>query len=45
MHNDDVEDSEREDGDDDVEDGVEPQNIDIQVPVGPPTNRFRCNLN
>ena len=32
-HNDDVEDDEREDGDDDIEDGVEPQDIDIQVPA------------
>ena len=37
-HNDDVEDSEEEDGDEDVEDGVEPKNIDIQIPVGPPNN-------
>ena len=38
-HNDDVEDSEGEDWDEDVEDGVEPQNIDIQVPVGPPNDK------
>ena len=35
-HDADVEDDEGEDGDDDVEDGVEPQNVDIQVPVGAP---------
>ena len=35
-HDADVEDNEGENGDDDVEDGVEPQNVDIQVPVGAP---------